>query len=131
MTEAPYWEQFHPWAGAEPPRAWFWSSAPGLDLSGDWKFRWSPRADGPADFIDPAAGDGDWATLPVPSHWQLHGYGAPAYTNIQYPFPVDPPRVPTTTRPGTTGSRSACRPAGLRAGSCSASTASTRVPGSG
>ncbi len=103
MTESPYWEQFHPWTGTEPPRAWFSSSAPVLDLSGDWKFRWSRRADTPADFTQPSAGDGagdgagdrDWATLPVPSHWQLHGYGAPAYTNIRYPFPVDPPRVPT------------------------------------
>jgi beta-galactosidase len=30
----------------------------------------------------------------VPSHWQLHGYGAPAYTNVVYPFPVEPPHVP-------------------------------------
>ena len=38
--------------------------------------------------------DGGWDRLPVPSHWQLHGYGAPAYTNVVYPFPVDPPHVP-------------------------------------
>jgi beta-galactosidase len=30
----------------------------------------------------------------VPSHWQLHGHGAPAYTNVLYPFPVEPPNVP-------------------------------------
>ena len=30
----------------------------------------------------------------MPSHWQLHGYGAPAYTNVVYPFPVEPPNVP-------------------------------------
>lgn len=30
----------------------------------------------------------------VPGHWQLQGYGAPHYTNIQYPFPIDPPRPP-------------------------------------
>ena len=30
----------------------------------------------------------------MPSHWQLHGYGAPAYTNVVYPFPVEPPHVP-------------------------------------
>ena len=35
-----------------------------------------------------------WDALPVPSHWQLHGYGAPAYTNVRYPFPVEPPFVP-------------------------------------
>jgi len=35
-----------------------------------------------------------WAKLPVPAHWQLHGYGTPHYTNIKYPFPVNPPFVP-------------------------------------
>ncbi|HEX4255643.1 MAG TPA: glycoside hydrolase family 2 TIM barrel-domain containing protein, partial [Streptosporangiaceae bacterium] len=100
MTEGPYWEQFRPWRGTEPARAWFRSSAPRLDLSGDWKFRWSPRADAAAGFADPAVDDAAWATLPVPSHWQLHGYGAPAYTNIRYPFPVDPPRVPTENPTG-------------------------------
>ena len=39
--------------------------------------------------------DADWATLPVPGCWQLHGYGTPNYTNTNYPFPVDPPYVPT------------------------------------
>jgi beta-galactosidase len=96
----PYWERFQPTSGARPPRAWFTSDAPSLDLSGYWKFRWSPRADAPLDFVEPGLDDSDWATLPVPSHWQLHGYGAPAYTNIRYPFPVDPPRVPTDNPTG-------------------------------
>ena len=30
----------------------------------------------------------------MPSHWQLHGYGSAAYTNVVYPFPVEPPHVP-------------------------------------
>ncbi|HBE12600.1 MAG TPA: hypothetical protein DCY74_00375, partial [Clostridiales bacterium] len=30
----------------------------------------------------------------VPSCWQLHGYGYPNYTNVNYPYPVDPPYVP-------------------------------------
>jgi beta-galactosidase len=96
----PYWERFQPTSGARPPRAWFTSDAPTLDLSGDWKFRWSPRADAPLDFAEPGFDDSGWAALPVPSHWQLHGYGAPAYTNVRYPFPVDPPRVPTDNPTG-------------------------------
>jgi len=36
----------------------------------------------------------------VPSHWQLHGHGAPAYTNVAYPFPVDPPHVPSDNPTG-------------------------------
>ena len=33
----------------------------------------------------------------MPSHWVLTGdgrYGQPIYTNVQYPFPTDPPHVP-------------------------------------
>lgn len=33
-------------------------------------------------------------TIPVPSCWQNHGYEKPGYTNINYPYPVDPPYVP-------------------------------------
>src|SRR5690606_25187953 len=35
-----------------------------------------------------------WDSIPVPSSWPMHGHGSPAYTNVQYPFPVDPPYVP-------------------------------------
>jgi beta-galactosidase len=81
-------------AGALPPRAWAASDARSLDLSGQWRFRLSPRAGAGTGFADPSFDDAGWATLPVPSHWQLQGYGAPAYTNVRYPFPVDPPHVP-------------------------------------
>ncbi len=87
-------------AGAGPPRAWPASDAQALDLSGSWRFRLSPRADADDAFADPGFDDAGWATLPVPSHWQLHGYGAPAYTNVVYPFPVDPPHVPTDNPTG-------------------------------
>jgi beta-galactosidase len=36
----------------------------------------------------------------VASCWQLASYGAPAYTNVTYPFPVDPPRVPDANPTG-------------------------------
>jgi beta-galactosidase len=45
-------------------------------------------------FEQPGFDDGEWDALPVPSHWQLHGYGRPAYLNIAYPIPVDPPFMP-------------------------------------
>ena len=35
-----------------------------------------------------------WDRISVPSNWQMLGYGRPNYTNVRYPFPVDPPRVP-------------------------------------
>lgn len=35
-----------------------------------------------------------WHTIKVPSNWQLQGFGRPIYTNINYPFPENPPTVP-------------------------------------
>ena len=35
-----------------------------------------------------------WDEIPVPSCWQLLGYEEPNYTNVSYPYPVDPPYVP-------------------------------------
>jgi beta-galactosidase len=41
------------------------------------------------------------STIDVPGHWQLQGYGKPHYTNVQFPFPVDPPFVPSENPTGT------------------------------
>ncbi|KAK4151934.1 glycoside hydrolase [Chaetomidium leptoderma] len=71
-------------------------------LSGEWLFHHSasPLA-GPTDFHqhnpDDLALKQEWRgqTVRVPGMWQLQGYGkGPQYTNINFPFPVDPPRVP-------------------------------------
>ncbi|WP_420114862.1 glycoside hydrolase family 2 TIM barrel-domain containing protein [Pseudactinotalea sp.] len=73
------------------------STAERLDLAGDWRFRLFDEAITGA---DPADRGADWDTLAVPGHWQLAGapdawpYGKPAYTNVLFPIPVDPPRVP-------------------------------------
>ncbi|HJP77629.1 MAG TPA: glycoside hydrolase family 2 TIM barrel-domain containing protein [Pseudonocardiaceae bacterium] len=91
----PYYLDLGPGTGGQPPRATSTSDAARLSLDGDWRFRLVPTvADGTAGFEAPEFDDAGWATLPVPAHWQLHGYGKPAYTNVQYPFPVDPPYVP-------------------------------------
>jgi beta-galactosidase len=100
MSTTPYWESFEPSRGVLPPRAWSRSDAPSHSLSGDWRFRLSPRADAPVGFATEPFDDSSWPALPVPSHWQLHGYGAPAYTNVRYPFPLDPPRVPNENPTG-------------------------------
>ena len=93
----PAWERIGPPVGVLPARAWTRSDAPSLPLDGSWAFRLHARADAPLDASDPAYDDVGWDRIPVPSHWQLEGdgaYGLPAYTNIRYPFPVDPPHVP-------------------------------------
>ena len=102
-TDLTYLEDTGPGSGRRTPaRAWVDTDAPSLGLDGDWRFRWSPSPVGlDTAFADPAYDDAAWDTLPVPSHWVLHGdpsgerrYGAPIYTNVQYPFPLDPPHVP-------------------------------------
>ena len=35
----------------------------------------------------------DWDNITVPANWELEGYGVPIYTNIVYPFPLNPPFV--------------------------------------
>ncbi|MDR2722488.1 MAG: DUF4981 domain-containing protein, partial [Cellulomonadaceae bacterium] len=71
--------------------------APRLSLDGTWKFRLFDRAITGTSPADDGAG---WDDLTVPGHWQLAGapdswpYGKPAYTNIQFPIPVNPPHVP-------------------------------------
>nr|WP_055502594.1 glycoside hydrolase family 2 TIM barrel-domain containing protein [Nonomuraea pusilla] len=93
-------ETFAPGSGGLAPRAALRSDAPSLDLNGTWRFRLSPTAAVPDDFAQPDHDDSGWAELPVPSHWPLHGHGSPAYTNVVYPFPVDPPHVPTENPTG-------------------------------
>ncbi|MGW7757999.1 glycoside hydrolase family 2 TIM barrel-domain containing protein [Streptomyces violaceusniger] len=80
-----------------PARSWLHSDAPSLSLNGPWRFRLSPTASAAQDFAAEGFDDHSWDSIPVPSHWVLQGggaYGRPIYTNIQFPFPIDPPHVP-------------------------------------
>ncbi len=80
-----------------PARSWLHSDAPSLPLDGDWRFHWSPTPPATDDFAAEGFDDGGWDTVAVPSHWVLTGdgaYGRPIYTNVQFPFPIDPPHVP-------------------------------------
>lgn len=67
-------------------------------LSGTWKFAHSASPfQGYVDFWKGLDTSG-WADITVPGHWQLQGLGGrPHYTNLPYPFPVDPPHVPYET----------------------------------
>ncbi len=93
-------EDFTPGSGRLDPRAALRSDAPSLDLNGTWRFRLSPTAGAAEDFAAPGYDDSGWDELPVPAHWPLHGHGSPAYTNVAYPFPIDPPHVPAENPTG-------------------------------
>ncbi|XP_051228311.1 uncharacterized protein [Lolium perenne] len=81
----------------------FWSQ--GLpyarSLSGYWKFRLAQSPESvPEKFYDAQFNDSDWEALPVPSNWQMHGFDRPIYTNVTYPFPMNPPFVPSENPTG-------------------------------
>jgi beta-galactosidase len=66
-----------------------------LSLNGDWRFRLVERPEAiPETFARPDFDEADWAFLPVPSNWTMHGYDRPQYTNVQMPFDTAPPNVP-------------------------------------
>ncbi len=80
-----------------PPRAFLRSDAPTASLDGRWRFLLhaaDPADDGVPAFAAPDFPDRAWPTVAVPGHWVLQGHGSPIYTNVQYPFPIDPPHVP-------------------------------------
>ncbi|MDQ0662481.1 beta-galactosidase [Arthrobacter ulcerisalmonis] len=84
-----------PGRGSLPARAYLESDAPRLSLNGDWQFRLSPGIrTAPDDGWQHGTNLSGFTTLPVPSSWNMHGHGRPAYTNVQFPFAVEPPHVP-------------------------------------
>ena len=83
-----------PGEGSLPPRARLSSDAPEQSLDGTWEFRLSASVlDIPDDdwLVSDTAG---WSEIAVPGHWNLNGFGLPAYSNVQFPFPIDPPHPP-------------------------------------
>jgi len=92
-----------PAPGALAPTPTLRTDARVIDLSGQWRFRWSPSvAAAPTGVEHPQFDDSAWGTIAVPSSFTMpvHDatvggpHGAPAYTNVKYPFPVDPPFPP-------------------------------------
>ncbi|KAH9697953.1 Lactase [Citrus sinensis] len=70
-------------------------------LSGHWKFFLaSSPPDVPLNFHKSSFQDSKWEAIPVPSNWQMHGFDRPIYTNVVYPFPLDPPNVPAENPTG-------------------------------
>jgi beta-galactosidase len=101
-----------------PPRAYHIPEESIL-LNGRWDFNYAPTPlhapeprqngqdtpatpdseSGPDTIADEAVHE--WTSIDVPGHWQLQGFGKPHYTNVIYPFPVNPPHVPTENPTGS------------------------------
>ncbi len=87
LTKSPAFFQDH----REPPHSDHSYTLPEgdakLSLNGDWYFHYAENYEGTIpDFFAAGVDCRGWATLPVPSHPQLHGYGRPQYVNTQYPW---------------------------------------------
>ena len=68
-----------------------------VSLCGEWNFRWFPSERELGDFLSADFDAGEWDRLTVPMSWQFRldrPYDKPQYTNVLYPFPVDPPHIP-------------------------------------
>jgi len=57
-------------------------------LNGEWDFAYFASDNDVPEKIE------KWNKIPVPSCWQIEGYENPNYSNVNYPYPVDPPFVP-------------------------------------
>ena len=71
-----------------------------LSLNGDWKFNWvkDPKQR-PKTFQNTNYDDSTWNTIPVPSNWEVEGYGKPIYLDEHYPFTTKWPNAPTDYNP--------------------------------
>ncbi|MFX1408629.1 MAG: glycoside hydrolase family 2 TIM barrel-domain containing protein [Promethearchaeota archaeon] len=64
-------------------------------LNGKWKFHWANNpSQRPVDFYKVNYNIDQWDKIPVPSNWEMLGYGKPIYTNIQYPYSVKKKKIP-------------------------------------
>lgn len=63
-------------------------------LNGNWKFNWVKQpSERPVNFYKTNYDVSGWEEIPVPSSWEMYGYGTPIYTNITYPHRNNPPFI--------------------------------------
>ncbi|MEL4357948.1 MULTISPECIES: glycoside hydrolase family 2 TIM barrel-domain containing protein [unclassified Luteococcus] len=81
-----------------PARSWRRTEPLRWSLDGQWRFLLSKGpAWAPVEAASPELDDTDWDRIEIPGHWVLQNdgvWGKPAYTNVQFPIPLDPPHVP-------------------------------------
>lgn len=88
--------------GCEENRSYYIPFAPGEVknssrvqlLNGDWDFRFNINPFELEDFTETGYVYKNYDTIPVPSCIQMFGYDRHQYTNVNFPFPYDPPFTP-------------------------------------
>ena len=88
FLEKAYEDLDKPSLNNEPNRSFFKPEGEEISLNGEWDFKYFPdmrklNDSEPFDKID------------VPSCWQIKGYDYNLYANTRYPFPCDPPHIPS------------------------------------
>ena len=74
--------------------AFYKDSQKKISLNGEWAFKYVDAPElSPEGFEQSGACEG-LDKIDVPSVWQLRGYDKMHYTDVLYPFPVNPPHVP-------------------------------------
>lgn len=67
-------------------------------LCGEWNFRFYNSFEEIDEDLSAVTSDDFTEKLPVPSNWQMfldRGYDVPNYSNVEYPYIMDPPNIPT------------------------------------
>ena len=78
--------------GTEPARASY--ARDGISLNGEWMFKYVHEiSERPFGFYQKGFDFSGWDMIKVPGPWELQGFGKPIYTNITYPFEVNPPFI--------------------------------------
>lgn len=71
------------------------------NLNGMWRFLFLKAPEySPPSFEQPNFDTEAWDQIPVPSNWQMEGYGNMHYSDVWYNFPIRPPYVPSENPTG-------------------------------
>ena len=69
-------------------------------LNGEWDFKLYRNIDSvPKNFYLKKSNVKKWDNIPVPANWQFHSEDFPVYTNIIYPYEINPPFMPKDYNP--------------------------------
>lgn len=78
----------------------FYRASDCLSLNGPWRFFFANTPEEvPQQFFQTNFKDSKWATIIVPSNWEMQGYGDPQFRNVPAPFKANPPQVPREYNP--------------------------------
>lgn len=104
LNKLPPRATFYPFASADQARTGDRTVSPRwLSLDGQWDFRLEADPRSALVAVEaglPRAEGASWRSITVPGNWERQGYGKPHYTNVQMPWPHEPPFVPEANPTG-------------------------------